>query len=60
MRSLVSALQDDQATGASKWSATTTWKGGFSCESKIREHTIHMNEPDAPGGTDTSRALAAL
>jgi uncharacterized OsmC-like protein len=52
VRSLVSAVQDDPANGATKWSATTTWKGGFNCESKIREHTIH--EPDALGGTDTA------
>jgi uncharacterized OsmC-like protein len=54
VRTLVSAVQDDPANGATKWSATTTWKGGFNCESKIREHTIHMNEPDALGGTDTA------
>ena len=54
VKALVSAVQDDPANGATKWSATTTWKGGFDCESKIRDHTIHMNEPDALGGTDTA------
>ena len=54
VKDLVNAVQDDPSNGATKWGAVTTWKGGFNCESKIRDHTIHMNEPDALGGTDTA------
>ena len=54
VQALVDAVQADPANGATKWQAVTTWKGGFDCESKIRDHTIHMNEPDALGGTDTA------
>ena len=51
---LISAVRSDAASGQTKWSAVTTWKGGFACESQIRDHTIHMNEPEALGGTDTA------
>jgi uncharacterized OsmC-like protein len=51
---LVEAVRSDRAKGQTKWNAVTTWKGGFNCESKIRDHTIYMNEPDALGGTDTA------
>lgn len=51
---LVGAVKDDRDKGHTKWSAVTTWKGGFNCESQIRDHTIYMNEPDALGGTDTA------
>lgn len=51
---LISAVQSDTAKGQTRWNAVTTWKGGFECESKIRDHTIHMNEPEALGGTDTA------
>ena len=51
---LVNAVKSDLAKGQTKWSAVTTWKGGFDCESKIRNHTVHMNEPNALGGTDTA------
>src|SRR5688572_6601448 len=54
VQGLVDAVKTDPANGKTRWSATTTWKGGFNCESKIRTHTIHMNEPDALGGTDTA------
>ena len=54
VRALVDAVKADPANGATQWQAVTTWKGGFDCESKIRDHTIHMNEPDALGGTDTA------
>lgn len=54
VKALVNAVKEDPANGATKWEATTTWKGGFDCESQIRDHTIHMNEPDALGGTDTA------
>lgn len=51
---LVDAVKEDASQGQTKWNAVTTWKGGFNCESKIRDHTIYMNEPDALGGTDTA------
>jgi len=51
---LVDMVKKDESQGQTKWNAVTTWKGGFNCESKIRDHTIHMNEPDALGGTDTA------
>lgn len=51
---LVNAVKSDPKNGMTKWSAVTTWKGGFNCESKIRNHTVNMNEPDALGGTDTA------
>lgn len=51
---LISAVKEDAAKGQTKWNATTTWKGGFNCESRIRNHTIRMDEPEALGGTDTA------
>lgn len=51
---LVDLVKQKPDQGQTKWNAVTTWKGGFDCESKIRDHTIHMNEPDALGGTDTA------
>ena len=36
------------------WLTRSRWKGGFACESKIRDHTVHMNEPTALGGADTA------
>lgn len=51
---LVNAVKSDPANGQTKWNAVTSWKGGFACESKIRDHTVHMNEPAALGGTDTA------
>lgn len=51
---LINAVKGDEALGHTKWNAVTTWKGGFECESTIRDHTIHMNEPELLGGTDTA------
>jgi uncharacterized OsmC-like protein len=51
---LVNAVKNDPAKGQTKWNAVTQWKGGFECESKIRNHTVLMNEPAALGGTDTA------
>jgi uncharacterized OsmC-like protein len=51
---LVSAVKGDPAKGQTKWNAVTRWKGGFECESRIRNHTVLMNEPAALGGTDTA------
>ena len=50
---LVNAVKDDSEKGQTKWNAVTTWKGGLECESKIRDHTINMNEPEQLGGTNT-------
>lgn len=51
---LVAAVRNDPEKGQTKWRAETTWRGGFVCESHIREHTVFMNEPEALGGTDTA------
>lgn len=53
-RELIAAVRDDAAKGQTRWTASTSWKGGFACESAIRDHVIHMNEPEALGGTDTA------
>jgi uncharacterized OsmC-like protein len=52
--SLVEAVRNDPASGQTRWRATTTWKGGFSCESRIREHGLPLDEPALLGGTDTA------
>ena len=54
VQGLVNAVKSDPKNGMTKWGAVTTWKGGFACESKIRDHTVQMNEPAALGGTDTA------
>jgi uncharacterized OsmC-like protein len=51
---LVNAVQNDPQKGQTVWSAATTWKGGFECESHIRNHVVQMNEPEQLGGTDTA------
>jgi uncharacterized OsmC-like protein len=51
---LIEAVKNEPANGQTKWSAVTTWKGGFACESTVRSHTVHMNEPEVLGGTDTA------
>lgn len=51
---LILAVQQDPANGQTKWSAVTTWKGGFQCENRIRDHVVELNEPEALGGTDTA------
>ncbi len=53
-RDLDNAVKSDPETGTTQWRAVTTWKGGFECESAIRDHSITMNEPQALGGTDTA------
>lgn len=50
---LIGAVKADPAKGQTQWRAVTNWKGGFQCESKIRDHTILMDEPAALGGTNT-------
>lgn len=51
---LIDAVKADAANGQTTWRAVTAWKGGFQCESTIRDHTVEMNEPEALGGTDTA------
>lgn len=51
---LVEAVRANPAAGQTRWRATTTWKGGFSCESRIRTHALPLDEPDALGGTDSA------
>ena len=43
-KTLVEAVRSDAENGKTKWSAITQWKGGFQCESTIRQHTVHMVE----------------
>ena len=49
---LIGAVKADPAKGQTNWKAVTTWKGGFECESKIRDHTLIMDEPAQLGGSD--------
>ena len=49
VKGLVSAVKSDPAKGQTQWNAVTRWKGGFECESKIRNHTVLMNDPNAQG-----------
>lgn len=51
---LVEAVRTDPDKGQTQWRSVTTWKGGFQCESQIRDHVVEMNEPEALGGTDTA------
>lgn len=49
---LVEAVRNDPAAGQTRWRATTTWTGGFACESRIRTHDLPLDEPTLLGGTD--------
>ena len=51
---LIGAIKADPAKGKTNWKAVTTWKGGFQCESKIRNHTLLMDEPTQLGGSDSA------
>jgi uncharacterized OsmC-like protein len=53
-RSLIGAVRDDAQNGQTSWRSVTTWKGGFLCESQIRNHVVHLDEPQALGGTDAA------
>lgn len=57
---LIDAVRDDATRGETKWSAVTHWRGGFVCESEIRDHTVLMNEPKALGGTDTAPNMVEM
>ena len=52
---LVSAVQDDPATGQTEWRATVDWKGGFRSEVSIRDFDpIPSDEPEGLGGGDSA------
>lgn len=51
---LVEAVRKNPESGQTRWRSSTTWKGGFSCESRIRDHVLHLDEPEALGGTNTA------
>lgn len=49
---LVEAVRQNRDAGQTRWRASTTWTGGFACESRIRTHTLRLDEPDQLGGSD--------
>jgi uncharacterized OsmC-like protein len=51
---LVTKVRENRAKGQTRWKAVTTWRGGFNCESHIRNHSIYMDEAKGLGGTDTA------
>jgi uncharacterized OsmC-like protein len=51
---LVEAVRSNPDAGQTRWRSSTTWKGGFSCESRIRDHVVQLDEPEALGGTNTA------
>ncbi len=63
---LASAIVDDAAKGATNWSASVRWAGGFRSEATVREFApIQSDEPRGLGGSDAApnpveQLLAAL
>lgn len=51
---LVEAVRNDPAAGQTTWRSSTTWKGGFTCESQVRSHVVVLDEPATLGGADTA------
>lgn len=52
---LASAIIDDAAKGATNWSASVRWDGGFRSEATIRDFApIKSDEPPGLGGTDAA------
>jgi len=51
---LVNRVKESGGKKQTTLKAVTTWKGGFSCESQLRGHTVYMDEPKGLGGTDTA------
>lgn len=49
---LVEAVRANPQAGQTRWRSTTTWKGGFACESSIRTHALSLDEPEVLGGSD--------
>ncbi len=58
--SLVEHVQNEPEAGKTVWKSTTRWNGGFKCESSIRDHTVHMDEPSQLGGTDTAPNMVEM
>lgn len=52
--SLIDTIRQEPANGQTTWKSVTNWKGGFQCESQIRDHTVQMDEPTQLGGTDSA------
>lgn len=50
---LVDAVRNSPDAGQTRWATSTTWKGGFACESTVREHVVPLDEPEVLGGTNT-------
>lgn len=51
---LVEAVRSNRDAGQTRWRASTTWTGGFACQSRIRTHALSLDEPELLGGTDTA------
>jgi uncharacterized OsmC-like protein len=51
---LVEAVKNNPDAGQTRWRSSTTWRGGFACESRIREHVVILDEPSALGGSNTA------
>ena len=52
---LASAIIDDADKGATSWSASVQWTGGFRSEATVREFApIKSDEPPGLGGTDAA------
>lgn len=51
---LVESVKTTPEKGETKWKSSTTWKGGLTCESKIRDHTVIMDEPKSLGGSNSA------
>ena len=57
---LVKNVQENPSKGQTVWKASTSWKGGFECESTIRNHTVLMNEPKGLGGSDSAPNMVEM
>ena len=57
---LVKHVQANPDAGQTVWRSSTRWNGGFKCESAIRGHTVHMDEPNQLGGTDTAPNMVEM
>ena len=57
---LVKHVQNNAEAGKTVWRSTTRWNGGFQCQSQIRDHTVHMDEPRQLGGTDSAPNMVEM
>lgn len=57
---LVDAVRTNPAAGQTRWRSSTTWKGGFACESRIRDHVVQLDEPEILGGTNTAPNMVEI